>query len=161
MIAPVVHGSVRPATRPPEGLRPIVKQLYLITSKLCLKFTTKVVRFVCETIPPSRLFGLTGPGDEFEFALVEMSVLAFPMLIVPHPSRYCRCRGRGWDGGTLRTGFFVGFPVGGLTCSSWMESTSNRRVGYRSKSRMRLLIIIIMRFQLRFVDGVERYNVPQ
>lgn len=85
MIAPPRHAPVRPTTGPPETLRPILEEPVLISSKFRLKLPLQIVGLLEKACAPTGTFGRIGgrPGNELEFALVNGSILAGTIFVVP------------------------------------------------------------------------------
>lgn len=92
MIAPKIHVSRHPTTRPPERVRAVFVEPFQIPFELGFEPVLEVVTILKTTRAESDLLLLAHPSDQLQLTFVLCAVLTFPVLIVPFPAEFLVCR---------------------------------------------------------------------
>lgn len=94
---------------PAEPLRPILVEFFFVAAILFFKLLLQIIRLLKSTMSPARVFFGAYPGDQFEIALMLMTIAAFAITV--EPLRECAVA-------------FVCFPIIALAFGSWDSSCS-------------------------------------
>ena len=93
MIASKMHVPRHPATRPPEGMRPVLVEPFHVPFKLSLKRLLEVITLLEATRAKADVESLilAHPSYQLQLALVLCAILAFTVLFVPIPTKFLVC----------------------------------------------------------------------
>ena len=92
MIAPKIHVSRHPTTRPSERMGAVFVEPFQIPFELGFEPILEVVTILKATRAESDLLLLAHPSDQLQLTFVFCAVLAFTVLIVPFSAEFLVCR---------------------------------------------------------------------
>ena len=92
VIAPILHVSLRSATRPSESVGAVLVKFFQVSLELGLECFLEVIALIKETSTKADIFFLTHPSDQLQLPFMFGTILAFTVLIVPVSAEFFMCR---------------------------------------------------------------------